>query len=98
MNGAIDVGFSSKVNDSAGFVFSQQFRNQGRITNISPDESVPPVVFDGGKVPQIAGISKLIQVDHSFLPGLQPINYEIRTDKTGASGNENCHISYILCL
>jgi hypothetical protein len=85
----VDVAFGSEMNYGLGFMLLEETRHELAIGDIPPDESVERVVRAARKVLQIASVRKLVEIDYRSAFRLQPVQYEVRTDKSGAAGHKD---------
>ena len=87
--GAINMGFSGKVNNRINILLSQQTGHQGGIANVTLYKFVPRVMLYSFKITQVTGIGQRIQVGNatSGIVGDKGVN-EVGSDKTGSTGNK----------
>ena len=96
-NRPVDVRLGGKVYYSVAI--GNQLIDQLAIANIALDEFVVRTGLDLFEIFQVTGISQRIKIDNLVIRMVfQPITDEIRTDESGAAGNEQLHIILRLIL
>ena len=50
---------------------------------------MPWLALELGKIPGIAGVGQLVEIDHRLALSLDPVEHEIRSDETGAAGDQD---------
>jgi hypothetical protein len=85
-NGAIDVALSRKIDDATWSESLKHLANQPAVVDVSLHEVV---ALRSAKVVEVAGIRKLIQVDHQPRLMVVPMQDKIRADEAGAAGDKN---------
>ena len=86
MDAAVNVRFGGKIDDGAGLVLGEQFGDEVEIADVTLDEEVARVTLQSGEVLEVAGVSQRVEVDDRFIRLRQPVEDEIATDKTSATG------------
>jgi hypothetical protein len=53
------------------------------------DKHMPLVIAQGREIVQVARVRQLVDINDGLVAQGQPVKYEIRTDKTGTTSNNN---------
>ena len=79
--------FSREVDHRARLVLGQQLGHQFTIPNIAAHKYMPCIAIQRFERIHIAGVGKLIEIDHWLIALSQPIQNEIAADETGTTSN-----------
>lgn len=93
VDGSVDMGLRSEIENGPWLMVSQQARHQGTVTYIALNEQMPGITLQAGEVLQVAGIRQFIQVDYRLIGLGQPVEHEITADEAGSAGYKNSHAS-----
>ena len=88
VNAAVDVRFSGKIDDGAGFVFGKKARYQRSIADVATYEDVTWVALQAGEILEIAGVGEFVEIDDGLIGLIQPVENEIAADKSGTACNQ----------
>ena len=91
VNRTVDVGFGGQMHDRLRLEAREHCADGGLVDDIGLYELIAAIGRDTGQRFQIAGVGEFVQVEHFVLGVLNQMTYQSRTDKTGATGNENAH-------
>ena len=88
-DGSIDVALGSKVHDGAGTMLVECSGNRLGVADIGAHKLVALVFFERGEICGVAGVGEQVKIDDRRADRLDPAQHKIRTDKSGAAGNED---------
>ena len=77
-----------KVYDCPRPMFGQKRGDAVLIRNIATDENVASVFRHRLQITEIAGIRELVDIDDRFIACSEPVEHEVRADKTGSAGDK----------
>ncbi len=86
------MGLGRQVHDRLRFEAREHGADGSLVDDVGLDELVAAVGRDGSQRFQVAGVGEFVEVEHFMLGVLDQVTYQSRTDKTGATGNENAHV------
>ena len=90
------MGFGGEVEYRTRLVLGQQLGDEIGIADIAVDQAMARVIFQRGKIVGVAGVGQLVQRDDRLIALGEPVEHEIRTDKAGATGDNDTHYSLAL--
>ena len=88
VNRTIDMAFRSKIYDGIRTMFRQQLPDQITIANIALHKNMLRIARNTREIFQITGVGQLVQINYRRAGDLQPSQYKVGTDKTGAAGHK----------
>ncbi len=59
------------------------------IADVAANEQVTRIALERGQVAEISGIGQLVEIDDWLVAAIEPVENEIGTNETGASGHQN---------
>ena len=84
------MALGSKVNDAIDMLFFQERYDRIKIADIGLYKMVVGLVFNVLQISEITCISKLIEVVNLVIRvGIHEQSYDVRTYKSGSTGNKN---------
>jgi hypothetical protein len=81
-----------EIYDRSHAMFSQHARDQIEIANVRLDEYMALVVLYRTKVFEVPGVRQLVEIDNGFVALFEPVENEVRADKSGAASYEYRHV------
>ena len=68
-------------------MFTQQLFEQRTVVDVTMHETVTHIFFNCSQIARIAGIGQLVEIEHWHGFVRQPVEYEVRTNESGAAGD-----------
>jgi hypothetical protein len=87
-NGAVHMALRGKMHNCSGALLLQQAANQCAVHDVAANEAVAAVLLHRSQVLQVSGVGQLVQNGHRRPLLGQPLQHEIGTDETCASGHQ----------
>ena len=79
-NQMVHVAFCGKMNDHPRLVLLEQLAQKLAVEDVSLHENVPRIVFQAGKIVEIAGVGELVQIHDGGAFRCDPVKHKIRID------------------
>src|SRR5665213_2468195 len=89
MDRAIDMRLGGEVDDRARPVLREESGDQRAVADVAVHEHVARVGRKAREVGGIAGVSQLVEIDHTLVLRGQPVEDEIGADEARAAGDED---------
>ena len=89
MNRAVHMRLGGEVHNSARLVLGEDFVDEDAIADIPSNKDVARIGLKRSEILQVAGVSKFVEIDDGCGFRLDPVENEVRADKTGTAGDED---------